>query len=48
MSMSYRSPTTQHLSDLELSRSLNVKSNGAIRFPINDFLFMFNSNLWPN
>ncbi len=40
----------QNFGDLEfdLSRSLKVKSNGAIRLPIYDFLFMFNSNMGSN
>ena len=34
--------------DFDLSRSFNVKSDGAIGLPIYGFLSMFNSNIWPN
>ncbi len=51
ISVPYRSPTTQNVSDLDfdLSRSFKVKSNGATKLPVyDDFLFIFNSNIWPN
>ena len=40
----------RNLSDLEfdLSRSLKVKCNSVIEFPIYAFLLMFNSNVSPN
>ncbi len=40
----------QKLSDLDfnLLRSLKVKYNGTVGLPICDFLFVFNSNTWPN
>ncbi len=40
----------QNVSDLEfdLSRSLKVKCEGAIRLTIYGFLLMFNSNIGPN
>ncbi len=34
--------------DLDLSRSLMAKCEGAIVLPIYGFLLMFNSNIWPN
>ncbi len=49
-SIPYRSATTQNLSDLDLdlSRSLKVKCEGAIGRPIYGFLLMFNNNIGPN
>ncbi len=46
----YRSSTTEYLNalDFDLSNSLKVKCNGAIRLPIYGFLFMFNSNIGHN
>ncbi len=43
----YHSSITQYLYDLDfcLSRSLKVKSIGAIRLPIYGFLLMFNCNI---
>ncbi len=40
----------RNLSDLDfdLSRSLKVKSNGAVRLLIYGFLLMFNSNIGPD
>ncbi len=48
--MSYTSPTTQNLSDLDfdLSRSLKVKCHGVIGLAIYGFLLMINSNIGPN
>ncbi len=42
--------TTQNVSDLDfdLSRSLNVKCDGIIRFPLYGFLLMVNSYIGPN
>ena len=34
--------------EFDLSRSLKVKCDSAIGFPIYAFQFMFNSNMWPN
>ncbi len=34
--------------EFDLSRSLKVKSNGAVRFPIYDFLLVSNSNYMSN
>ena len=42
-----RDTSLENLGDLDfdLSRSLKVKSNGAIGLPIYGFLLMFNSNI---
>ncbi len=37
-----------HLCYLDLSSSLKVICDGAIRLPIYSFLLVFNSNIWPN
>ncbi len=34
--------------EFDLSRSLKVKSNGAVGLPINDFLLVSNSNYMSN
>ena len=41
---------TQNLTGLgfDLSRSLNVKSNGAVEFSMNDFLLMLAEKIWSN
>ncbi len=44
----YRSKTTKNLSDIDFSRSLNVKFNSAIGLLIYGFLLMFNSNIGPS
>ncbi len=43
------SPCIKNISnlDFDLSRSFNVKSDGATRHPIYDFLFIFNINIGP-
>ncbi len=50
ISIPYRYPTTENLTDLDfdLSRSLKVKSDGVIRLAIYGFLLMVNSNIGPN
>ncbi len=37
----------QSLSDFDLTRSLRVKSDGAVGLSICDLLLVFNSNTWP-
>ncbi len=46
----YRSRPAENLGELELdlSRSLKVKYNGAIRIPRYGLLLMFNGNICPN
>ncbi len=50
ISISYRYPTTENLSDLDfdLSRSVNVKFDNAIGLAIYGFLLIVNSNIGPN
>ncbi len=50
VSIPYRYPTTENLSDLDfdLSRSLKGKSDGVIGLAIYGFLLMVNSNILPN
>ncbi len=49
ISIPYRFPTTENLSDLDfdLSRSLKVKNDGVIGLAISGFLLMDNSNMGP-
>ncbi len=48
--ITYMSPTTQNLSevDFDLSRSLKVKCHGVIGLAIYGFLWMANGNIGPN